>query len=116
MRKSAFVLVFLWCYVVLHSASAAQDTNAAALLARAPLIRGDSYRCEDMVLAVNCLRHLGKERALTALKDYLRNNDPYAAPGEHKKILLVCRLLFTNPQGWKAPRLGPPIPEIDSKP
>src|SRR5437870_3597744 len=95
------------------SSAPALDTNAVALLGKAPAIRGDSYRCGEMVRAVNSLRHLGKEDALAVLRNHLRQNDGYTSPDQYWKLHLVCRLAFVNPQGWKFPRLGQPNPEID---
>jgi hypothetical protein len=95
------------------SSALALDTNAIALLSKAPAIQGQTYRCGDMVRAVNSLRHLGKERALAVLKNHLRQNDRYASAEQYWKLHLVCRLLFVNPEGWKYPRLGHAFPDLD---
>jgi len=91
------------------------DTNAVALLSNAPAIQGEWYRCGDMVRVVNCLRRLGKEQALAVLKYHLHQNGPGGPPSQEFKLHLVCRLLFVNPQGWKPPRLGHPLPGIEWK-
>jgi hypothetical protein len=98
---------------LLCSKGLALDTNAIALLTKAPTIDGDSYRCGDMVRAVNSLRRLGKQEALAVLRNHLHQNDRYSSSGQYWKLHLVCRLLFVNPQGWRFPRLGHPEPEID---
>jgi hypothetical protein len=92
-----------------------QTTNVASLLNNAPPIRGDEFRCDLMVCTVNSLRHLGKDRALTVLRNHLLENDKYAAPDQWTKILIVCRLLFINTNGWQPPRLGQPVPDVDWK-
>jgi hypothetical protein len=112
MRNLTMLCALLGGFMLALSA-AALDTNAVALLTKAPAIHGDSYRCGDMVRAVNSLRHLGKEQALAVLGNHLRQNDRYGSPDQYWKLHLVCRLLFVNPQGWKFPRLGQPEPEIN---
>lgn len=115
MRKLLFLGgIFFWCNTLCSSAPG-QDTNASTLLSEAPTIRGGSYYCGAMVRAVNALRRLGKEQAIEILRTFLKENGPYAAPEQHQKLLLVCRLLFVNPDGWKYPTLGQPEPEIDWK-
>jgi hypothetical protein len=66
-----------------------------------------------MVRAVNRLRAMGKEQALAALRNHLRTVGTTGDPMQGKKVLLVCRLLFANPAGWHAPRLGHPEPDVD---
>jgi len=66
-----------------------------------------------MVQCVNGLRQLGKEKALATLREHIRLNGISGDPGEEQKLLLVCRLLFVNPDGWKYPRIGHPSPDVD---
>ena len=112
--KKTVLKATLFALVVGNSCgSSAEDTNAASLLLKAPAVSGDSYRCEDMVRAVNALRRLGKAEAIAVLKGHLKDYDAFILPQEHEKILLVCRLLFSNPQGWATPGLGHPYPEVN---
>lgn len=99
------------CSVICLKADGQNTNMAADFLRRAPSIDGDSYYCGDMVLAVNNLRHLGKEEAIAVLRTHLREHDRYS--DQNEKILLICRLLFVNPQGWKRPRLGEAVPALD---
>jgi hypothetical protein len=92
-----------------------QVTNAVVLVRNAPLIDGSSFCCDAMVRAVNSLRRLGKNDALEVLRTNLRENGNVAASEQNEKILLICRLLFVNPQGWKQPRLGQPDPDVDRR-
>jgi hypothetical protein len=77
------------------------------MLDRTPSIAGNTYKCGQMVQVVNHFRKLGKEKSLTALRNYLANG------GENDKVLIICRLLFVNPKGWDAPILGEPSPSIN---
>jgi hypothetical protein len=36
-----------------------------------------------------------------------------ASSGDHEKVLVICRLLFVNPNGWEPPILGRPRPAIN---
>lgn len=65
-----------------------------------------------MVRAVNSLRRLGKDDALKVLRTYLGESGSHPLSEKSEKILIVCRLLFVNPAGWKYPRLGQPYPEV----
>src|SRR5262245_4229523 len=71
-----------------------------AMLDRIPMVAGRRYRCEEMVRVVNYLRKMGKEKSLSALRQYLGRTR------NHGEVLLVCRLLFVNPKGWQPPILG----------
>ena len=113
MRQFKSLCLLIGGLLLASSSAPALDTNAIALLSKAPAIRGQTYSCGDMVRAVNSLRHLGKEGALAVLKNHLRQNDQDASPQQHWKLHLVCRLLFVNPEGWKYPRLGQPFPDVD---
>jgi hypothetical protein len=104
---------FLGCCILCET-SPGQDTNVVAILLRAsPYIDGNSYRCSDMVHAVNGLRRLGKGPAIGVLQNYLRENGIEGDLQQRNKILIICRMLFVNPNGWKIPRLGQPDPEVD---
>jgi len=90
------------------------ETNSPIdFLRNAPAILGNSFRCDQMVLAVNSLRRVGKAHALTVLKEHLRQFQETGEPRQQQKLLLVCRLLFINPKGWAPPKLGQPFPEVD---
>jgi hypothetical protein len=80
------------------------------IIQQAPRIDAERYRCDDMVRVVNSLRAAGKEKALEALRRYIRESD-FA---EQKRVFLICRLLFVNPNGWQAPVLGVPAPEVNA--
>ncbi len=80
------------------------------ILSKAPsILRSQTYRCRDMVEVVNHLRRLGKDKALTVLREYLEIS------GEDDRVLVICRLLFVNPKGWNPPGLGEPSPPINWK-
>jgi hypothetical protein len=85
-------------------------TKAIAMLENAPTFDGNAFCCDSIVQAVNGLRRLGKENALKALRLYLGKYDTHA-PDPSEKVLIICRLLFVNPESWKQPRLGHPSPE-----
>lgn len=87
-------------------------TNSLVALKNAPVINGNSFCCESMVHAVNSLRHLGKDGALIVLRRYLEESGHPEAINNWK-ILIVCRILFVNPDGWKPPQLGMPYPEVN---
>lgn len=83
------------------------ESEAVQMLAKCPPVEAERYRCGDMVQTLNALRRAGKERSLAALREYA-----HADPGSDDKIVVICRLLFVNPQGWKPPSLGgvePPV-------
>ena len=73
-----------------------------------PPVSGYAYRCENMVQVVNALRHLGKDKALSRLRNHLRQS----GTEEQSKILLICRALFVNPKGWDPEGLGMPMPRV----
>jgi hypothetical protein len=66
-----------------------------------------------MVRAVNSLRRLGKDDALKVLRTYLEEYGNHQFSESDQRILIVCRLLFVNPDGWKPPRLGYAYPEVN---
>jgi hypothetical protein len=92
---------------VLHCHTDESDSRDVAMLERIPSVAGERYRCGDMIQVVNHLRQLGKDRSLAVLRKYLSSDG-----AEDAKVLFVCRLLFTNPSGWKPPRLGESVPAI----
>jgi hypothetical protein len=79
-----------------------------AMLINAPSIIGAMYQCSEMAQVVNQLRRLGKDKSLATLHAYL------AAGGEDDKVLVICRLLFSNPKGWDPPVLGRCVPTINN--
>lgn len=115
MKRFTCLLLFISCCCAPGLSCAGQATNAASLLKNAPSIRGVEYRCDSMVRTVNSLRQLGKDQALDVIRHHLLENDKYAAPDQWTKILIVCRLLFVNTNGWQPPRLGQPVPNVDWK-
>jgi hypothetical protein len=101
-----FLSVISYCLIFSSQRSAALRQDVA-MLDKCPSIDGETYQCGEMVRIVNHLRKLGKAKSLAVLREYLANG------GEHDKVLMICRLLFVNPQGWKPPRLGRCVPRID---
>lgn len=65
------------------------------------------FSCREMVYVVNHLRRLGKNRALEVLAD---DDDRHV--GDNQKVILICHLLFTNPEGWKPLNLGIVSPSV----
>jgi hypothetical protein len=86
------------------------DRPAASIFDSIRPIHGHEYKCADIVRVVNSLRALGKERALTALRDFL--DQSRFDSGRAKSIVLICRCLFDNPRGWSPPVLGLPQPTV----
>jgi hypothetical protein len=84
-----------------------------SLVRKAPNISGYQYQTDAMVESINGLRRLGKDKALAVLRQYYDEVGDSGDPGQRKKLFLICRLLFVNPQGWKTPGLGHPEPEIN---
>jgi len=76
------------------------------VLKKAPSVAGYEYRCKEMVHVVNYLRACGKDKALALLRKYLKYSQ------EDDKVLIICRLLFLNPEGWTLPGLGQPTPQV----
>jgi hypothetical protein len=93
--------------LLICTVSFGQDTNLAMIKAISSSL--DQYKCSDCVRAVNNLRSLGKEQALKILETDLREN-----PHDNLKVILICRLLFQNPAGWKPPVMGVPSPPVGS--
>jgi hypothetical protein len=56
---------------------------------------------------------LGKSEVLKVLNAHLQVNRASRNLDEQRKIFVLCRLLFENPNGWKSPRLGRAEPSID---
>jgi hypothetical protein len=98
------------------TAFAVQDTDETstglAMLRRIPAIDADSYRCENMARVVNYLRGLGRARSIKLLREFLDSTQDEDA---NERTLVVCRLLFVNPKGWQAPRLGETLPKVEQK-
>jgi hypothetical protein len=88
-------------------------TNVVDLLKIAPPVEGEAFCCDSIVRVVNGLRRLGKEGALNAMRLYLAEPNNNADPERSDKVLIICRLLFVNPEGWKHPGLGHPFPEFN---
>jgi hypothetical protein len=49
-----------------------------------------------MIRVVNHLRHLGKDKALLVLSNYVQEIGPVTP----ENVVLVCRVLFVNTNGW----------------
>lgn len=76
---------------------------------------GAYYRCSDVVNCVNTLRHAGKPVAIQALERYNEMHPDVVEPHQNEKLIFVCRLLFTAPNGWPTLNLGRPVPETDNR-
>jgi len=107
MQKSIFICAIVGSLVLACTSTVGQNPESM-MLKDAPSVSGEEYRCEQIVQVVNRLRHLGKGKALNILKKHLREGDSH----DSNKVLLVCRLLFINPEGWKPLQLGEPIPAV----
>jgi hypothetical protein len=69
---------------------------------------GGTYKCKNMVHSVNSLRHLGAERAISVLSDYLQTGHDFE---KERNVTCICRLLFVSPPGgWGKPSFGQPFP------
>lgn len=100
----------LWLYMSMGMAfccCASDSMNETEILIRnAPEVRGDLYKCKDMVRVVNHLRSLGKHGAIKALQEHLR---------QHKldiRVHLICRCLFDCKKCWNPPAIGGTSPEV----
>jgi hypothetical protein len=114
MRLSKPTCLLIGSLFLIVSACQSPKSTALEQLKRAPKVSAYLYTCKDMVQCVNGLRHLGKEQALLTLKQYVQSIGPSGVhPEQEEKLLLICRLLFVNPNGWKFPRLGQPSPDIN---
>lgn len=113
--KRTFIWIVSYSLIIWCSSCLKSTTATIGKLANAPRIEGNSYNCNDMVSCVNSLRRLGKTEALSSLRAHIRQNGQTGDPREESKSLLVCRLLFDNPAGWKPPRLGAPSPDVNWK-
>ena len=88
-------------------------SNAVVALKNLPPMEGRYFCCDSITRAANNLERLGKEDALKALRLYLGNHNSKPLSNESENVLLICRLLFKNPEGWKQPGLGEPFPEVN---
>jgi hypothetical protein len=70
---------------------------------------GWDYQPNKLVRTVNALRALGKDEALSLLRSYFAA-DPFDLSRD-EDVQIICRFLFVNPDGWKRPTLGAPVPE-----
>ena len=104
--RFSFLLAPCLVLVYAFDQTAAQNRDIA-MLSKVPYIDGHVFDSGAMVQVVNHLRQLGKEKSLAVLKDYL------ATSREDGKVLIICRLLFVNPNGWDHPGLGDPVPAIN---
>jgi hypothetical protein len=98
-----FVCVGLGCSFQQPSASS-RDFD---MINKLPSVSGVSYNCKETIQLLNHLRRMGKEKCLATLREYL------ATGGDDFRVLMVCRLLFVNPNGWGQTVLGNPLPEIN---
>jgi hypothetical protein len=62
-----------------------------------PARTGDEYSARDMIIVVNALQPLGKQRALAVLREYLRLCT-VGAKREYQGIELLLRVLFEPPK------------------
>ncbi len=73
-----------------------------------------THKSHEMVAYANYLRKLGKTEYLALLRHRLNpKNEEFFTFDATAHYL--CRLLFVNPEGWEAPRLGQPIPECEEE-
>jgi hypothetical protein len=117
--------ILIICAIVVSIFGAAQlgcsnvnrPTHDSAILRALPAncIWGYAYRCKDMVVCVNALKRIGKNRTLSAMKEYAAQVGDGRDPMDGEKLLLVCRILFINEKGWQTPALGQPVPANDWK-
>ena len=107
MRKFKFVIILLFGFFYGELFSFGQDVDTN-ILKEACSTSGWDYRCDKEVKIVNHLRHLGKEKALKILNEYVEQSD-------QNSITLVCWLLFVNPKGWDNSFFGSPFPEINQE-
>jgi hypothetical protein len=81
-----------------------------------PMLDGYRYKCRDMVRIVNHLRSLGKDEAIAVLKRMAivkrQTPDSRVFLASESRVLLICRCLFQNPNGWEPPKLGSPEPDV----
>jgi hypothetical protein len=104
MSFAIFFVVFLECIPQIECGLTNPQDHV--ILGAMPPVLGDTYRCTDVVSVVNKLRKQGKEKSLATLRGYLANG------GDNARVLLICRLLFVNPDGWDRPILGETMPFI----
>ncbi len=115
--RGSFVVIGIAAVCVLKGCAAERPTHVPQETLTALLqllkrdgvqLKGDSYRCSDMVHLVNKLRQIGKWQAIEVLQRY-REEARFEHPAN---IFLICRCLFQNPSGWDSPALGMPVPPI----
>jgi hypothetical protein len=109
MRRSLIALstcVVAVAVAITASAQRQGETETASVLKDIPLVIGDWYQCAAMAKGVNKLRSLGKAKALAILRDTQQEG------WDNDKVIIVCRMLFVNPEGWPQPVLGGSVPAI----
>lgn len=110
--KHPRLYAILGCLVFVCSSFGGQQ-SADSIMDGAPSLFYKSYQCKDMTHAANQLRHLGKTEALRVLTKYFRIQ---ASQGQDDSgVILQCRLLFDNPDGWPPLRFGLPHPDFHSE-
>jgi hypothetical protein len=108
--KYAHIIIF--CSISLHLSYAFAEDALDVVLAKTPMMLGEQYCCGSMVQTINSLRHAGPKEAISKLRAYCEGGNAYSS-GRSEQVLILCRLLFVNPNGWKTPRLGHADPDVD---
>lgn len=104
--------IFFLCLLsslILVAVAQASEGDDMQIVRDAPDVVAWTYKADKMVHAVNQLRRLGKEKAVETLKRYTATQKAFE---DNEKVLVLCRCLFRNPEGWKPPALGEPVPHI----
>lgn len=110
MRYVKGTAALIGCFGLLVSCNqSAPQSKPDTAIDKIPAICGDTYRCSEMITVVNHLKGLGRDKCLATLHRYLVTEE-----ADHAKVLILCRLLFINPNGWDWPAIGEPVPTIKS--
>src|SRR5262245_44472144 len=102
-----FLLLFVTSYVDQGVQNVKE--NAMTMLNELPSINSDKINCSQIANTVNELRKLTKEQRIDLLVEYYQQSK-----GDDVKVLVICRLLFVNPNGWKPPIIGMLSPSINA--
>jgi hypothetical protein len=89
-------------------------------IAKSPPLAADRFDPRRLILAVNTLQPLGKDKALAALSEYLRvSGDTYLQENSPQRVFLILRALFdvpTDPGHMPPMRVGAPHPSTPKDP
>lgn len=95
-----------WLFIILVVPYGQPIKREQPMLDTVEVLDAGKFRCSEVVQVLNHLRGLGKEKCIERLAEYLSKTK------DDSKVLILCRLLFVNPAGWKPPRIGVASPEI----